>query len=242
MSDGAGEWVSVLPADGMHRFDWVPADQPPPPDGTLGLWHVVTGLQENRWEWHPAPSGWRSATAAPPSPPVRPPDYNHPGAQPNGAPPRHSNAAIWALVFGILAIATPFVGIAFAAVSDRLGRNARKEMDRAAGAVTGEGLISAARVCSIIGGLFWFLFLVFAVLIAVLSGLGDREASPSGDRLSQCQTEVAIVQVAIEGYTQTHGTRPQSLDQLVAGDWLTSLPEYATYTSDGTVGGIVPGC
>lgn len=39
-----GDWVQV-----GDRMDWVPAEQPPSPDGGPGRWHVVDG----RWEWHP---------------------------------------------------------------------------------------------------------------------------------------------------------------------------------------------
>lgn len=66
-----GEWVQV-----GDRRDWVPAEQPPSPDGSPGRWHVVTGSDgAHRWEWHEQAmhaqnisgqregGGWRSAFA-----------------------------------------------------------------------------------------------------------------------------------------------------------------------------------
>lgn len=55
MATPGGHWVAV-----GDRQDWVPNDQPPSPDGTLGLWHVLTDVGGGlRWEWHPAPADWR---------------------------------------------------------------------------------------------------------------------------------------------------------------------------------------
>ncbi|MGQ0846405.1 MAG: hypothetical protein ACT4QF_19950 [Sporichthyaceae bacterium] len=62
-----GEWVQV-----GNRQDWVPTDQPPSPDGSPGLWHVVTDPDgSNRWKWHqrrppPMPPG---GLPMPPGPP-----------------------------------------------------------------------------------------------------------------------------------------------------------------------------
>lgn len=57
MTSSAGRWVSVRFPDGRVRFDWVPAQQPPAPNGQVGFWHVVTGTgrQATRWEWHAEP-------------------------------------------------------------------------------------------------------------------------------------------------------------------------------------------
>ncbi|HVE27009.1 MAG TPA: hypothetical protein VNC22_16490 [Sporichthya sp.] len=56
MATSTGRWVSVRFSDGRVRFDWIPADQPPPPPGQRGFWHVVPGgaHQSTRWEWHAA--------------------------------------------------------------------------------------------------------------------------------------------------------------------------------------------
>jgi hypothetical protein len=42
---------------GSLRQDWVPAEQPPSPDGTSGRWHLVSALAgaQAHWEWHPDP-------------------------------------------------------------------------------------------------------------------------------------------------------------------------------------------
>lgn len=49
-----GEWVDVALPDGTMRRDWVPTEQPAPPGGYPGFWHVVTEPDgESRWEWHP---------------------------------------------------------------------------------------------------------------------------------------------------------------------------------------------
>ncbi len=73
----SGKWVQANLPDGSVRQDWVPADQPPSPDGSAGVWHVVekTPGQPTRWEWHattPTP------TATPPLSVPPPPDV--PGA------------------------------------------------------------------------------------------------------------------------------------------------------------------
>lgn len=49
-----GRWADVAGSDGTVRQIWVPADQPPSPDGTVGEWHVVEDEpgQPTRWEWH----------------------------------------------------------------------------------------------------------------------------------------------------------------------------------------------
>ncbi len=71
MTSSAGRWVSVRIPDGRVRFDWVPADQPPPPTGQVGSWHVVTGggRRPTRWEWHTEPE---HDEPPPVMPPVRP--------------------------------------------------------------------------------------------------------------------------------------------------------------------------
>jgi hypothetical protein len=53
----SGQWAQVLRPDGSVRHDWVPAEQPPSPDGAPGLWHVVEDQpgEPTRWEWHPSP-------------------------------------------------------------------------------------------------------------------------------------------------------------------------------------------
>lgn len=63
VATSAGRWVSVRFSDGRVRFDWIPADQPPPPPGQRGFWHVVPGRghQPTRWEWHAAESLPRTA-------------------------------------------------------------------------------------------------------------------------------------------------------------------------------------
>ncbi|MGQ0842527.1 MAG: hypothetical protein ACT4QF_00190 [Sporichthyaceae bacterium] len=62
--EAAGEWIDVELSDGSMRRDWIPVDQPPPPGGYPGLWHVVAEPDgSTRWEWHllraalPGPSG-----------------------------------------------------------------------------------------------------------------------------------------------------------------------------------------
>lgn len=48
-----GQWVAVALPGGASRQDWVPAEQPPSPDGSHGWWHVVSDQAVPRWEWHP---------------------------------------------------------------------------------------------------------------------------------------------------------------------------------------------
>ncbi len=54
----AGEWVAVPLADGTARYDWQPAEQPPSPDGTVGVWRLVPGEVDGfgSWAWFPTPA------------------------------------------------------------------------------------------------------------------------------------------------------------------------------------------
>jgi hypothetical protein len=48
----AGRWIAVPLRDGSTRYDWLPDEQPPSPDGTPGRWHVVGAPGgEGHWEW-----------------------------------------------------------------------------------------------------------------------------------------------------------------------------------------------
>jgi hypothetical protein len=48
----AGRWIGVTLPDGSTRYDWLPDDQPPSPDGAPGSWHVVGAPgEEGHWEW-----------------------------------------------------------------------------------------------------------------------------------------------------------------------------------------------
>jgi hypothetical protein len=72
MTSSGGDWVAVPIPGQPDRWDWVPAEQPPSPDGTPGTWHVAggTGPNAGTWEWFPA-AGAPSApppSAAPPLP------------------------------------------------------------------------------------------------------------------------------------------------------------------------------
>ncbi len=69
MTSSAGTWVAVPIPGEPDRWDFVPAEQPPSPDGSAGMWHVVggSGDEVGQWEWFP------SATDPVPLPPVLPP-------------------------------------------------------------------------------------------------------------------------------------------------------------------------
>src|SRR5689334_11570956 len=68
MTTPGGEWVAVPIEGAPDRWDFVPTEQPPSPDGRPGRWHVVggSGTEVGKWEWFPA-------AAAPPPPPPPPP-------------------------------------------------------------------------------------------------------------------------------------------------------------------------
>lgn len=145
-----GQWVAVHLPDGSVRQDWVPTAQPPSPDGSLGLWHVVTDQAEPRWEWHPAPPAWTPTPA-----------------------PQTSTAAIWALVWGIFALVVPCLGILFAGISESFSRRARDEMAQSRGLRIGEGLVTAARVCSLIAVILWTVVLAILMLAGIISALTE---------------------------------------------------------------------
>lgn len=47
----AGEWVAVPLTDGTLRYDWLPAEQPPSPDGRPGVWRLVPGEIDGYGSW-----------------------------------------------------------------------------------------------------------------------------------------------------------------------------------------------
>lgn len=69
MTTPGGQWVPVPVPGQPDRWDFVPAEQPPSPDGGPGTWHVVGGSagEVGTWEWFP------SAAAPPPPAPPPPP-------------------------------------------------------------------------------------------------------------------------------------------------------------------------
>src|SRR5262245_47870038 len=91
---------------GMSRQDWVPAAQPPPPQGaTAGEWHVVTDPTGNRWEWFPAPAPRTFAAPPPYSPSFHATGQQSPGSwgSPSGngpVAPRQQPNRKWAWVAG----------------------------------------------------------------------------------------------------------------------------------------------
>ncbi|MGQ0845356.1 MAG: hypothetical protein ACT4QF_14610 [Sporichthyaceae bacterium] len=136
-----GRWAQVDRPDGTVRQDWVPAEQPPSPDGTAGEWHVVEdgpGLP-TRWEWHAiatAPPGGAAATATahtprpearpetgPPPADVGPPPAGptHPAAAGPSAPPDDRRAALAiGAIWGAFVALLPGVRSPLAATWDRV--------------------------------------------------------------------------------------------------------------------------
>lgn len=80
MTTPGGEWVAVPIPGQPDRWDFVPTEQPPSPDGSPGRWHVVGGAGggSGTWEWFP------SAAAPPPS--AVPPPAASPAASPEASP------------------------------------------------------------------------------------------------------------------------------------------------------------
>lgn len=55
MTDAGGNWVNVPLPGGQGRWDWVPTEQPPWPDGRPGVWHIVGAPgRAGTWEFFPA--------------------------------------------------------------------------------------------------------------------------------------------------------------------------------------------
>ncbi len=55
MTSSGGEWVAVPVPGQPDRWDFVPHEQPPSPDGSPGRWHVVggSGTEVGQWQWFP---------------------------------------------------------------------------------------------------------------------------------------------------------------------------------------------
>lgn len=68
MTSSGGDWVAVPIPGQPDRWDWVPQEQPPSPDGAPGTWHVVGGSGEGagKWAWFPD----AGPTPPPPTAPV----------------------------------------------------------------------------------------------------------------------------------------------------------------------------
>lgn len=82
--------------------------------------------------------------------------------------------------FAVVAFSLFFLvsGPALGAVALRLGRRARREMDDSGGRVTGEGLVTGAKIFSVIALIFWGVVCLLMMLI-ILVGSGSR--SGGGD-------------------------------------------------------------
>lgn len=90
----AGEWVPVQLVDGSWRHDWMPAEQPPSPDGTSGVWRLVPGSVDGYGSWV-----WFTTSPLPEAP--------EPVVQPGGgreAPPRSRRTTLAVGLLVILAL------------------------------------------------------------------------------------------------------------------------------------------
>lgn len=106
MTTPGGQWVPVPIAGQPDRWDFVPAEQPPSPDGSPGTWHVVggSGGEVGTWEWFPSapaasaptpPTPPAASTAPPPPPPPTSLTWDLDTPLPAPPPPVGAVAASW---------------------------------------------------------------------------------------------------------------------------------------------------
>lgn len=100
MTTPGGQWVPVPIPGQPDRWDFVPAEQPPSPDGSPGTWHVVggSGSEVGTWEWFPSTPAAASAPPPPPPPPpapVAPLTWDLDTPLPAPPPPVGAVAASW---------------------------------------------------------------------------------------------------------------------------------------------------
>lgn len=132
------------------------------------------------WGWQ-QPGGWQP----PPGPPPPygygpPPPY---GYGPPGPQPQTDGTAITALVLSIASLMFLFtfflapVGLVLAIVAVALCPSARRKIEGSGGAVTGEGLLTAAKIISWISiglcALATVMFVFFAIIAAVVEDTSE---------------------------------------------------------------------
>jgi hypothetical protein len=157
----------------------------PPEDPPTGSW-PPPGSPPSQPPTHPPPGGWNPPPPPPPGygqPPYgQPPGYGQ--APPYGQPPAYGapvpgyyapqteGMAIGALVSSILSWV--FCPVIPAIVALILAANAKRKIDASGGALTGEGLVTAARIISWINiGLACLGLVIFIIAVAV--GLATSE-------------------------------------------------------------------
>ena len=137
--------------------------------------------------------GWQQQQPQPPPPPYgQPPNYGQPpplyapqfGPAPQGqpqygvpvyAPPRNSGTAIAALVVAILSFTTcPLIGGIIALI---LANNAKREILLSGGSVTGESMVTAARVLSWINIGVSIAAIVFGLVIFIIALVAGEPTS-----------------------------------------------------------------
>ena len=153
---------------------WTPPGppQPGPPPGGYGGYGPPPGGPGGPGGYGPGPGPGGYGP-----PPGAPGPYGPYGYGP--VAPRNSGTAIAALVVAIASfVVCPLIPAIIALV---LARNARNEIANSGGTVTGEGLVTAARVISWINIVLWVaLGLVFLVVIIIGAAVGNSSTSSLG--------------------------------------------------------------
>ncbi len=136
-----------------------------------------------RWE-QPGRPGWPAPSA--PAPPQAQPPYSYGPPQPWGyAPPPYGygppqphpqteGTAVTVLVLSIASFYVFGMGVVMAIVALALCPSARRRIEESQGALTGEGLVTAARILSWVNiGLVAVMAVVFAVIVALAFAFDD---------------------------------------------------------------------
>ena len=117
------------------------------------------------------------------------PAWGQPAAPPGYPPPYapaapNADGAVMALVFGILALAVPYVGIVFGIMALVFAKKADRAIAASGGQLQGRGMVMGGRIVAVIGLIVWGVALLIvgsAVVFVLVSNLGaaDSETAPN---------------------------------------------------------------
>lgn len=125
------------------------------------------------------PAGGQSPPYWPPSPPPPPgygaPPYGYPppyGYQPPWPQPQTEGTAITALVLAVASFVVFGFGVVMAIVSLALIPSSKRKIESSGGRLTGEGLLTAAKITSwvnigltVLGAVFFVIFFIFVAAV-----------------------------------------------------------------------------
>ena len=172
-----------------------------------GKWYPPHTHPDHRPAPVPAPPQYPAPPYEQPAwqqPPYQQPTYqqSYSSYQPYGTPPQTSSKAVTVLILGIVSLVLcPVVPGIIAVV---MAGAAMREIRESGGRYTGEGLVNAGRIISIISFVVYALgVMFFFVIVAFVGEVGDEFGEAFQDGLIQTDLEDALA--AEEDFFDDHG-------------------------------------